>query len=138
MPTVSRAALALAVLLAQAPQSAPVVAAASATPGAYVPERVYDTHRSRFGDFESMLAELAGADVVIVGEQHNDPNTHQLEAAILEGLKRRRVPVQLSLEMCERDVQPAVDAYLNGTSPEAQFLEKSRPWPRYATDYRAL
>jgi len=105
---------------------------------AYVPQRVFDTRRNAFTDFESMLADLARADVVLVGEQHDDPNTHRLEVAVLEGLGRRRVPVTLSLEMFERDVQPSLDAYLAGTVREEDFLKTSRPWPRYATDYRLL
>lgn len=107
-------------------------------PPSYVPERVYDTRRNAFGDFEAMLAELAQADAVFVGEQHDDPNTHRLELAILEGLVRRSVPVTVSLEMFERDVQPILDRYLAGDIAEKQFVAESRPWPRYATDYRPL
>jgi uncharacterized iron-regulated protein len=40
--------------------------------------------------------------------------------------------------MFERDVQPSVDSYLAGHTSEAEFLGASRPWPRYATDYRSL
>ena len=47
---------------------------------AYVPERVYDRTAQAFSDFEAMLAHLARADVILVGEQHDDPNTHRLEA----------------------------------------------------------
>jgi uncharacterized iron-regulated protein len=104
----------------------------------YVPQRVYDTHQKAFGDFETMLADLARADVIFLGEQHDDPNTHRLEVAVLEGLARRRVPLVLALEMFERDAQPAVDQYLAGTITEDQFLAASRPWPRYVTDYRPL
>lgn len=104
----------------------------------YVPQRVYDTRRKMFSDFEAMLADLARADVVFVGEQHDDPATHRLEAAILQGLMRRKVPITVSLEMFERDVQPSLDAYLAGTLDEAEFLKNARPWPRYATDYRSL
>jgi uncharacterized iron-regulated protein len=104
----------------------------------YVPERVFDTRRRMFTDFETMLADLARADVVLVGEQHDDPNTHRLEAAMLMGLLRRSVAVTVSLEMFERDVQTSVDAYLAGTLSEEEFLKASRPWPRYATDYRSL
>lgn len=104
----------------------------------YVPERVFDARRKAFGDFEVMLADLARADVVLVGEQHDDPNTHRLEAAILQGLMRRGTAVTVSLEMFERDVQASLDAYLAGTLDEEAFLKASRPWPRYATDYRAL
>jgi uncharacterized iron-regulated protein len=107
-------------------------------PIAYVPERVYDTQRRTFADFEVMLADLSKTDVIFVGEQHADPNTHRLEAAILDGLRRRGVSVAVSLEMFERDAQPALDAYLAGKSTEEEFLKVSRPWPRYATDYRQL
>jgi uncharacterized iron-regulated protein len=104
----------------------------------YVPERVYDTRRSAFADFEMMLADLAGADVVFVGEQHDDPNTHRLEHAILDGLRRRSIPLTVSFEMFERDVQGTVDKYLGGTINEAEFLKDTRPWPRYVSDYRPL
>jgi uncharacterized iron-regulated protein len=107
-------------------------------PAVYVPQRVYDTQREVFTDFETMAADLARADVVLLGEQHDDPNTHRLETAILEGLARRRVPVTLSLEMFDRDVQPSLDTYVAGTSAEDEFLKGARPWPRYATDYRPL
>ncbi len=104
----------------------------------YVPQRVYDTREKRFSDFESMLADVARADVIFVGEQHGDRNTHRLELAILEGLMRRRVPIVLALEMFERDVQPVVEKYAAGTIDEPAFLRESRPWPRYASDYRPL
>ena len=104
----------------------------------YVPQRVYDTRRGTFIDFESMVADLARADVVFVGEQHDDGGTHRLEEALLGGLRRRKVAPTVSLEMFERDVQAVVDKYLAGSIAESQFLQESRPWPRYATDYRPL
>jgi uncharacterized iron-regulated protein len=133
------AVLLLATTLAQVP-AAPATqpnphAALSAT---YVPERVYDTRRREFTDFEAMLADLARADVALVGEQHDDPNTHRLEAAMLQGLLRRNVALTVSLEMFERDTQSALDSYLAGSMSEEDFLKGSRPWPRYATDYRPL
>ncbi len=104
----------------------------------YVPQRVFDSARGQFSDFESMVAALAKADVVFVGEQHDDPNTHRLERAILEGLARRRGDVVVSLEMFERDVQGRLDQFRLGQLTEADFLAASRPWPRYATDYKPL
>jgi uncharacterized iron-regulated protein len=117
---------------------AQAAASAAATLSSYIPERVYDSDRKRFTDFEAMLADLARADVVFVGEQHDDPNTHRLELAILEGLARRRGNIALALEMFERDVQSKLTDYSAGSMPEETFLKDARPWPRYATDYRPL
>jgi uncharacterized iron-regulated protein len=119
--------------------AAPTPQAADSTPVAtYVPHRVYDTKHKRFTDFESMLADITSADIAFLGEQHDDPGTHRLEAATLEGLARRRSNVVLALEMFERDVQPQLDRYLAGTLAEKDFVVTSRPWPRYATDYRPM
>lgn len=104
----------------------------------YVPQRVFDSKEKKFTDFESMLIELAKADVVFIGEQHDDPATHRLEIALLEGIARRRSNVVLALEMFERDVQQQIDDYLANKIGEQEFLKNSRPWPRYATDYKPL
>jgi uncharacterized iron-regulated protein len=104
----------------------------------YVPERVFDSARGQFGDFEAMLADVARADVVFVGEQHDDANTHRLELAVLQGLARRRDHIILALEMFERDVQEPLDHFSMGHMTDEEFLKASRPWPAYATDYKPL
>ena len=128
----------VAALLLPALQPPPRPSTAAPVVSSYVPQRVYDTRQKGFADFEGMLADLARADVVFVGEQHDDANTHRLELAILEGLMRRGVPIVIAMEMFERDVQGTLDKYLAGTISEDQFLKDSRPWPRYATDYRPI
>src|SRR4029079_17139727 len=100
----------------------------------YVPNRVYDTAKSAFTDFETMIASLVWADVVLVGEQHDDANTHRLELAVLEGLARRNRSVIVSMEMFERDVQDPLDHFQMGHLTEDEFLKSSRPWPAYTTD----
>lgn len=116
----------------------PVVGQAQAPAPSYVPHRVILTKKQRIEDFESMAAELAKADVVFFGEQHDDPATHRMQLALLEAIGRRRDNVVLSLEMFERDVQPQLTQYTTGQLAEEPFLAGSRPWPRYATDYRDL
>ena len=134
----------LSVSVASGAQSAPPSSTAPAAPaaaaaGGYAAHRVYDTKRKKLADFEGMLAALADADIVFLGEQHNDPVTHRLEAAVLEGVARRRSgPIVLALEMFERDVQVPLDAYLAGSKSEAEFLDAARPWPNYPSDYRPM
>ena len=114
------------------------VAAVTLSAQSSVPQRVYDSRASQFIDFDSMVAALAKADVVFVGEQHDDPNTHRLERSLLDGLAKLRGDIIVSLEMFERDSQARLDQFLGGRITETEFLATSRPWPRYATDYKPL
>jgi uncharacterized iron-regulated protein len=87
---------------------------------------------------DAAAVELADADVVFFGEQHDDRNAHALERALLERLSARNPHLTLSLEMFERDVQGVLDEYLRGYITETHFLQSARPWPNYKEDYRPL
>ncbi|GAC1373218.1 MAG: hypothetical protein NVS3B25_02120 [Hymenobacter sp.] len=91
-------------------------------------------------DYDQMLAELAQADVVLFGEQHNDVMAHWLERQVTKDLLHLKKPGQLvlGLEMFERDVQPLVAQYAAGSLADTAFERQARPWPNYATDYRPL
>ncbi|PJJ59014.1 ChaN family lipoprotein [Hymenobacter chitinivorans] len=89
--------------------------------------------------YDKMLRELAAADVVFFGEQHNDPIGHWLELQLTKDLLRlKQGQLVLGLEMFERDVQPLVDGYATGELDDKAFEEQSRPWPNYGTDYKPL
>lgn len=89
--------------------------------------------------YDKMLRELAAADVVFFGEQHNDPIGHWLALQLTRDLLRlRQGQLVLGLEMFERDVQPLVDQYTTGELDDKAFEADSRPWPNYATDYKPL
>ncbi len=98
------------------------------------------TAQGQPADYDQMLAQLAQADVVLFGEQHNDPMAHWLELQLAKDLSRLKGPgkLVLGMEMFERDVQPLVAQYAAGTLPDSAFERQSRPWPNYATDYRPL
>ncbi len=90
----------------------------------------------------SQIIDAAGkSDVIFLGENHDDAVAHFLQAEFFSkmqetfGDKRR---VTLSLEMFERDVQIVLDEYLKGLITEKKFLDDSRPWNNYKTDYRPL
>jgi uncharacterized iron-regulated protein len=97
---------------------------------------------------DDIVAEMGRHQVVFIGETHDDPTGHMLEAELLErayeaygapgsndGAPR---PVAVSLEFFQRDVQPILDEYLADLITEKAFRADSRPWPRYETDYRSL
>ncbi|MFN3596183.1 MAG: ChaN family lipoprotein [Rubricoccaceae bacterium] len=88
------------------------------------------------------IAEAAAdADVLVLGEIHDDSLGHALKARLLAELLMRHGPARplaLALEMFETDVQLVLDEYLGDTVRERDFLAASRPWGNYARDYRPL
>lgn len=91
------------------------------------------------------LADMAlAADVVVVGEEHDDLAGHRLKADLFALIHQRLTtaggqrPLALSLEMFERDVQPVMDEYLAGLITERHFTGAARPWPMYGMFYRPL
>jgi uncharacterized iron-regulated protein len=94
---------------------------------------------------QQVVAACERADVLFVGETHDDRVAHRLEEELLRladeaygASSPRRRDVALSLEMFERDVQTVLDEYLAGLITERHFLLSSRPWKNYETDYRPL
>jgi len=92
-------------------------------------------------DLNAIVSAMGSADVVFLGEQHNDPTAHALQLLLLEAAQREygsSRPVVLGMEMFERDVQTVLDEYLAGFIRESDFLKASRPWGNYETDYEPL
>lgn len=90
---------------------------------------------------DDIVVAMASSDAVFVGEEHNDPVTHRVQALLLQRAFMRYGsdrPVVLSLEMFERDVQYVVDEYLDDLISEDHFRRSARPWDNYATDYRPM
>lgn len=92
-------------------------------------------------DMAAIIDAAAGADVVFLGELHDDAVAHAIQFEIFKSIfakynKDRRVV--LSLEMFERDVQTVVDEYLKGLISENHFMLNSRPWGNFKTDYKPL
>lgn len=92
-------------------------------------------------DLDQIVEAVGRADVVFLGEQHDDKIGHELQLKIfrraIEKYHRNR-NIVLSLEMFERDVQTVLDEYLADLISEQHFLRASRPWNNYQGDYRPL
>jgi uncharacterized iron-regulated protein len=102
--------------------------------------RVFDAMGNP-SSLDKILEAAADADVVFLGEQHDDATAHALQLQIFKAAVEkygRERKVALSLEMFERDVQTVVDEYLNNLISESHFLLSSRPWNNYKQDYRPL
>ena len=90
---------------------------------------------------EGLLSVFAETDVVFIGENHDDAVAHYLQAEIFKKTFERYGSsrnVMLSMEMFERDSQMVLDEYLKDLITEKKFLDDSRPWNNYKTDYRPM
>jgi uncharacterized iron-regulated protein len=65
------------------------------------------------------------ADVILVGEQHNDAAAHQVELALVSDAVGLSPPAGVSMEMLERSEQEIVDAYLGGRISQAEFVSRT-------------
>lgn len=128
-------------VVAQTPDS--TVVDTAYTPGRY---RVF-TGSGGAASLDDVVRAMTSAQVVFVGETHDDPTAHMIELELLKRATERHAAsaasdaprsVALSLEFFERDVQLPLDEYLAGRIPESSFRTDTRPWPRYETDYRPL
>lgn len=117
-----------------------LAATLTATPAPAAPPAVLFHADGRPATLTDVLTAARQADVLILGEHHDDASAHALEKAVLDAATapERPRPVALSLEMFDRDVQPVLDEYLAGLIREKDFNAAARPWPNYGADYRPL
>jgi len=88
-------------------------------------------------NWQDLLNAAAWADVIIIGEQHDDSVGHAVQLAVVQDTIQRFPGTALSMEMLDREEQTLVDDYLAGIIKLDMFLEKtaSTKWLRIARDY---
>ncbi|MGH7162681.1 MAG: ChaN family lipoprotein [Planctomycetota bacterium] len=93
-------------------------------------------HRtSRPTDFAAMVEELVKADVVYVGETHDDRAHHELQLQVLQALAERGRLHGIGMEMFQRPFQAALDAYVEHRIEEEELLERTEWRKRWGFDF---
>lgn len=87
--------------------------------------------------YKKMLRTMGKADLVFLGELHNDPIAHWLQLEITKDLDEDR-DLMLGAEMFEADNQKQVDQYLAKEIDQKALDTLARLWPNYPTDYSPL
>jgi len=105
---------------------------------AQVNYKVYNTATQKSATLDDIINDMAKADVLFYGEEHNDSIGHTIELALLAKLVEKYPgKTTLSLEMFETDTQPILNEYLKGLIREKNLISDARAWPNYK-DYRPL
>ncbi len=87
--------------------------------------------------YKKMMKKLSEADVIFIGEYHDNPITHWLQLEITRELGEERALI-LGAEMFEADNQEALNSYLKGNIDKKGLDSTARLWPNYKTDYAPL
>lgn len=100
--------------------------------------KIYDTRTQQIISIDKIVADMATADVLFFGEEHNDSAGHYLENKIFRALHTQYASqLVLSLEMFETDNQLVLNEYLQSKIDEARFSKDARLWNNYR-DYRPM
>jgi uncharacterized iron-regulated protein len=92
--------------------------------------RIWDVRAGRIVDEAALLEDLAAADFVLLGEHHDNPEHHRLQARLVEALQARwPQPAPVAFEMMSADQQLAVVEHLQDHPGDAQGLGQALAWP---------
>ena len=86
--------------------------------------------------FDGLIVELAGSQVVFVGEVHSVPEHHRIELAVIRALYDAGLPLLVGLEMFRAESQDGLDRWVAGSLDERSFRKLyernwSIPWSLY-------
>ena len=101
--------------------------------------KIWSVREARFTDQPSVLRALGDASFVLLGEKHDNPDHHRLQASALAALVARGKKPVVAWEMLELPAQARLDAYRAQPGATAENLgpalswESSSwpPWPEY-------
>lgn len=103
------------------------------------PSTVWSPVRQESAQRGVVLADLAQANVVYLGEIHDQQADHQAQQEVIRALHGKNPQMAIALEMFQRPFQPWLDRYLAGEITEDELREKSEydkrwgwPWEYYA------
>lgn len=90
--------------------------------------RIWDVAGARFIDAPTLLARLGAARFVLLGEKHDNPDHHRLQAWVLRGLIAAGRRPAVAFEMLDTDDQAAIDRHLAAAPDDAAGLAKAVDW----------
>ncbi len=89
--------------------------------------------------WDQVMDAVAGADVIVLGEEHDDPVGHGFQLAVVQDVLQRWPDSAVSMEMFDRTEQAVVDDYLADFIDLETFQERtaSTRWLKLSRQYAA-
>jgi uncharacterized iron-regulated protein len=118
-----------------------LLAAACATSGLRYADhplagRIWDVQAQRFVTEDEARSKVAAADIALLGETHDNPVHHEIQARLLAASTEHGPKPALAMEQIDLEWQQAVDRALADhatpdTIAEAGHVSQGWQWPRY-------
>jgi uncharacterized iron-regulated protein len=90
--------------------------------------RVWDCRQRAFTDVDVVWQRLRGARIVLLGEKHDNPDHHRLQATALAAIVAGGRRPSVAFEMFDSEQQPSIDGYRSDSSASAQGLGAATHW----------
>ena len=92
--------------------------------------KIWDVKAARFVDAAVVTQRIAGARYVLLGEKHDNPDHHQIQAALLRALLAAGRRPAVAFEMLTADQAPALARQLAAAPRDAAGLAEAVNWRR--------
>lgn len=92
--------------------------------------RIWDQRAQAFVDEGLLAAAVAGADFVLLGEVHDNPDHHLLQARLVRAVTAAGKKPALAFEMMDEDVQEKVDAAAARRPGDPDAIGKAVEWEK--------
>lgn len=92
---------------------------------AVAPGKIVATRSGAEVDVDAIAAAADGQRFVYLGESHDNPDHHRMQAAVIDALARRGRDVVVGFEMFTRPVQDSLNPWTLGWWSEEEFIARS-------------
>lgn len=100
-----------------------------------LPLIIYSANDKKQITFGQLIDRLVEADLVCIGEAHDDELHHRVQLQVIKALFAQDERLGVGMEMFQRPFQKEIDRYFQGEMDEAQFLKSSEYDKRWGYDW---
>lgn len=97
--------------------------------------RIIHLETGKAVSFGELIAQLGPAELIFIGEVHDNPEHHLIQVQILQALIARYGPVTIGMESFQEHQQSVLDGYLHGDLTEEAFLRDVDWQNQWGLDY---
>ncbi|MEW6012849.1 MAG: ChaN family lipoprotein [Elusimicrobiota bacterium] len=92
--------------------------------------------KNKFISQEKLEKTIKKADILYVGEQHDQKGSHEIQLEVIKTLySKKGDKICVGFEMLNKTLQPILDEYINGNISEEEFLSKIDWKKEWGFDY---